>query len=58
VLLCSDGLWDPLGDARLAEVLRADVPLDALAVSLCDAALAAGGSDNLTAVLCRVAPAR
>jgi len=58
LLLCSDGLWEPLGDARLAELLAAGGAggaLDAVAASLCDAALAAGATDNITAVLGRVA---
>ncbi len=59
LLLCSDGLWEPLGDGRLGELLGAGVamPLDAVATAACDAALAAGGTDNVTVVLCRVADA-
>jgi PPM family protein phosphatase len=60
LLLCSDGLWEPLGDARLAELLAAGAAggaLDAVAASLCDAALGVGATDNITAVLGRVAAA-
>lgn len=58
LLLCTDGLWEPLGDARLAELLTTLVAagggLDAVAASVCDAALAAGGTDNVSALLCRL----
>lgn len=56
LLLCSDGLWDPLGDS-FSDVLTATPAqsLDAVATAACDAALAAGATDNVTAVLCRVA---
>ena len=62
LLLCTDGLWEPLGDARLGELLspggaasgRQLPSLDAVAVAACDAALAAGGTDNVSALLCRV----
>ncbi len=57
VMLCSDGLWDALDDSRIASLLDPELPSDALAAALCDAALEAGASDNLTVVLCRVAPA-
>ena len=57
LLLCSDGLWEPLGDARLAELLGGTpgAALDAVAAAACEAALAAGASDNVSAVVCRVA---
>ncbi|HEV7678878.1 MAG TPA: protein phosphatase 2C domain-containing protein [Candidatus Dormibacteraeota bacterium] len=55
LLLCTDGLWDALGDAEIGAVLGGGGPLDGVAAGLCDAALAAGASDNLSVVLCRVA---
>jgi len=54
LLLCSDGLWEPLGEARLGELLGGEPALPALAAALCDAALAAGGTDDVSALLCRV----
>ncbi|WP_028050136.1 PP2C family serine/threonine-protein phosphatase [Cellulomonas sp. URHD0024] len=51
MLVCSDGLTDPLSDARIeAELRAADDPQDA-ADRLVAAALAAGGTDNVTAVV-------
>lgn len=51
VLLCSDGLYGPVGDEGIAEVLRQGMPpLDTL-TALVDAANAAGGPDNITCVL-------
>jgi protein phosphatase len=58
LLLCSDGLWDVVPDARLAELLSpASQPVDTLAEAACDAALAAGATDNVSVMLCRVSPA-
>ncbi|WP_231505132.1 PP2C family serine/threonine-protein phosphatase [Cellulomonas sp. URHE0023] len=51
MLMCSDGLTDALSDARIeAELRAADDPQDA-ADRLIAAALAAGGTDNVTAVV-------
>jgi protein phosphatase len=55
LLVCSDGLWDAVPDARIAEVVSTQPSLDAAAEVLCDQALAAGRGDNVTVVLCRVA---
>jgi protein phosphatase len=54
LLLCSDGVWDHLADAQLAELVRGGGALDRVAAAACDAALAAGATDDVTAVLCRV----
>lgn len=54
LLLCSDGLWDVVPDARLSELLAAARPLDEIAAELCDAAVGAGSADNVSVVLCRV----
>ena len=48
-ILCSDGLTDPLDDAAILEVVRSTPP-EMLADALCEAALAAGGEDNVTVV--------
>jgi serine/threonine protein phosphatase PrpC len=55
LLLCSDGLWEPLGDERIAALVRehAAAPVEAAARSLCQAALDAGSRDNASAALLR-----
>ncbi|WP_158633492.1 PP2C family protein-serine/threonine phosphatase [Tautonia sociabilis] len=51
LLLCSDGLTDLVDDATIAELLRAaDDPQDACD-RLIDAALQAGGRDNVSAIV-------
>jgi len=57
-LLCSDGLTNLVADRKLELILasaRTD-PLDLLAQQLVDAALDAGGDDNISVILIRVAP--
>lgn len=50
-LVCSDGLSTPVGQAQIAAIL-ANVPDSESAVeALCEAALAAGGPDNITAIV-------
>lgn len=56
LLLCSDGVWEPLANSALGAVIASP---DALGVALtraCDAALAAGGTDNVTMVAARWLP--
>lgn len=50
VLLCSDGVWEPLPDAMLAELLTDAGPLRAALERSCEAAIDAGGTDNVTVV--------
>ncbi len=51
LLLCSDGLYNPIGDTGIAEVLNS-APTAADSInSLIEAANAAGGPDNITVVL-------
>ncbi|MBM4371589.1 MAG: Stp1/IreP family PP2C-type Ser/Thr phosphatase [Deltaproteobacteria bacterium] len=52
-LLCSDGLSDLVEEATVAALLSEDDP-DRAADRLVDAALAAGGLDNITVLLARV----
>ena len=52
LLLCSDGLSDPLDDARLRELL-AHADVEQAAEGLGRAAYAAGGTDNITALVIR-----
>jgi protein phosphatase len=56
LLLCSDGLNDELSDATLAQLIAAPASDSAaLARRLVDAAVAAGGRDNVSAVVVRAA---
>lgn len=55
LLLCSDGVWDAVDDARLAAAMSAGATLEAAVAGLCDHALAAGSTDNVTVVACRLA---
>lgn len=50
LMLCSDGLTDLVDEGRIAEVLRLRDPMSAAAV-LTQAALSAGGRDNVTCVV-------
>jgi serine/threonine protein phosphatase PrpC len=54
-LLCSDGLWGAVPDDRILELVTAHRDLEQACQSLLDAANDAGGPDNLTAVVVRVA---
>jgi serine/threonine protein phosphatase PrpC len=56
LLLCSDGLWEPLSDAALGAIVAAPDPLGVALTRACDAALAAGGTDNVTMVAARWLP--
>jgi PPM family protein phosphatase len=51
LLLCSDGLTKEVGDDRIRLHLAAGMPCDETAAALVDAALAAGGRDNVTVVV-------
>src|SRR5579875_1969013 len=55
VLLCSDGLTSMISEQQVAEVLREAPDLDTAADRLVAAANEAGGRDNITVVLFRVA---
>ncbi|HEX7011587.1 MAG TPA: protein phosphatase 2C domain-containing protein [Steroidobacteraceae bacterium] len=50
-LLCSDGLTRELDDARIASILKSAHDVRACAKALIDAALDAGGRDNVTVVV-------
>jgi protein phosphatase len=54
ILLCSDGLSGPVDDERIAGILTDTADGDAAVTSLLAEANAAGGPDNITAVLVRV----
>ena len=53
-LLCSDGLTRELPDEKIAELLAREAPLADRNQALLEAALKAGGRDNITAILVEV----
>ncbi|WP_010587277.1 PP2C family protein-serine/threonine phosphatase [Schlesneria paludicola] len=53
VLLCTDGLTEMISEAALAEVLRQPGTSDKICRTLVNAALQAGGKDNVTVILAR-----
>lgn len=53
-LLCSDGVWEPLGTQRIRAALLAHPDAQQAAASLTSLALASGGQDNASAVVLRV----
>jgi PPM family protein phosphatase len=53
-LLCSDGLTDMVDDSAIRDMLISPKSLDDKAENLIEAALAGGGKDNVTVVLCEV----
>jgi serine/threonine protein phosphatase PrpC len=53
-LLCSDGVWEPLGQVRVHEILGLYRDPKLAAQALVEEALRAGGQDNATAVVVRV----
>ena len=54
-LLCSDGLFSVLPDARIAEILgRRGAPLDAICRGLVEAANEGGGPDNITTLILEI----
>jgi protein phosphatase len=54
VLLCSDGLTEPLADRSIAALLTAEDDGEQACAALVEAANLAGGPDNVTVVLLRV----
>lgn len=53
LLLCTDGLYRAVTDPRIQEVVRRMAPLTEIAQNLVDEALAAGTTDNVTALVLR-----
>jgi protein phosphatase len=51
ILLCTDGLHGSVADERIAEILGKHPNPDAACRALVDAALAAGGHDNITVIV-------
>lgn len=54
LMLCSDGLWEPLDDGRIALLFGATRPLQDLVVEAVAEALDQGSSDNVTAIALRL----
>lgn len=53
--LCSDGFWEPLEDTHIAVLLETPGPLSAVVERAVEAALDAGGTDNVTVLALRLA---
>ena len=51
LLLCTDGLYGDLPDARMEELLSLGLPARQTLERMLDEALAQGGHDNITALL-------
>ncbi len=54
LLLCSDGLWETLSNDRILQIVRAAATPSEACKALIDATNAAGGRDNIAAVLVRL----
>lgn len=54
LLLCTDGMWGSLADDQIAELVSTPGPLTAVVGRAVEAALAAGATDNVTAVAARI----
>jgi len=53
-LLCSDGLTDMVTEDEIAEIIKREKSLKEIVEDLLDAALDAGGRDNITILMCQV----
>ena len=54
-LMCTDGLFGVVTDARIAELLGSkDLPLDGICRALVDSANSAGGPDNITTLVIQI----
>ncbi len=54
LLICSDGVWEALGNKRLHELMLLHEEPQSMADALVDTALAAGSADNATALVVRI----
>jgi protein phosphatase len=54
LLICSDGLWGVISEADIKTIVTGHLQLDEACQALVDAANAAGGPDNITAILVRL----
>ncbi|MBW2609222.1 MAG: serine/threonine-protein phosphatase [Deltaproteobacteria bacterium] len=53
-ILCSDGLTDMITEEQVEDILKAGNDVDDIANLLVDAALAVGGKDNTSVIVCKV----
>jgi protein phosphatase len=53
-LLCTDGLWGSVPDAKIGAILQSTSDVEAACQLLIDAANEAGGPDNITVLLVRI----
>jgi serine/threonine protein phosphatase PrpC len=53
-LICSDGVWEPLGNKRIHELMLLHDDPQRAADAIVDAALDAGGADNASALVARI----
>jgi len=53
-ILCSDGLTEMVTDEQIEEILRAENNVRDIANSLVNAALSAGGKDNVSVIVCKI----
>jgi serine/threonine protein phosphatase PrpC len=53
-LICSDGVWEPLGNKRIHELMLLHDDPQRAADAVVDAALEAGSADNATALVTRI----
>ena len=51
LLLCSDGLYDMVPSSHTKDILQEPIPADERVDKLIDAALEAGGKDNVTVIV-------
>jgi len=54
LLICSDGLWGVLSEERIFQIISESASPQRACQNLADAANAAGGPDNITAILVRL----
>ena len=54
LLICSDGLWGVVPEEEISRLVNADTPPEQICQALVDSANAAGGPDNITAILVRL----
>ena len=55
MMMCSDGLWDLVTDAEFRDIMASNRSTNEMAREMVERANAAGGHDNSTAVVIRLA---